>query len=280
MTGTRFVVLGSGSGGNASLLEAEGFGLLIDAGLGPRQIAGRLASVGRSWGDISAAILTHVHSDHWKEPTLRRFSQTGVRLHCHARHADHLRRASESFRLLEERRLVTFFEPDDVCMKFPATLSVRPFAVSHDGGPTFGFRIDWGRGLFTPAWSLAYAADLGCWNSEMVSQFSDVDVLAVEFNHDVELQRSSGRHPDLIDRVLGDEGHLSNEQAAGLLTAVLGASPTGRLCSVAQLHLSRDCNRPPLAQRAASRALREGGAEAAVQTAKQHAPVEVTTARV
>jgi hypothetical protein len=84
-----------------------------------------------------------------------------------------------------------------------------------------------------------------------------VDLLAVEFNHDEEMERSSGRSPHLIARVLGDEGHLSNHQAAGLLRAVLARTPNGRLRHVVQLHLSRECNRPALARAAAQAILVE-----------------------
>ena len=58
-------------GGNASLVEANGFGLLIDIGLGPRQLAGRLAAIGLSWHAVHAVLLTHTHTDHWKDRTLR-----------------------------------------------------------------------------------------------------------------------------------------------------------------------------------------------------------------
>ena len=54
--GLRFTVLASGSAGNASLIETGGFGLLLDAGLGPRQLATRLAAVGASWQDVHAVI--------------------------------------------------------------------------------------------------------------------------------------------------------------------------------------------------------------------------------
>src|SRR5262249_29353606 len=57
--GLRFTVLASGSAGNASLIETGGFGLLLDAGLGPRQLGARLASVGASWQDIHGVLLTH-----------------------------------------------------------------------------------------------------------------------------------------------------------------------------------------------------------------------------
>ncbi len=56
--------------GNATLIESGDFGVLIDAGLGPRQLASRLAAVGRSWAAVNAVILTHTHADHWKDRTL------------------------------------------------------------------------------------------------------------------------------------------------------------------------------------------------------------------
>jgi hypothetical protein len=65
------------------------------------------------------------------------------------------------------------------------------------------------------------------------------------------MQYASGRRPQLIERVLGDDGHLSNEQGAGLVRAVLERSPSGRLQHLVQLHLSRECNRPALARAAA-----------------------------
>src|SRR5262245_11341508 len=96
----ELTVLGSGSSGNASLLDADGFGLLIDAGLGVRQIGARLTTCGKSWNDVHAAILTHVHTDHWKETTLKQFCKRGVPFYCHPEHAAHLLRVSSAFRAL------------------------------------------------------------------------------------------------------------------------------------------------------------------------------------
>src|SRR5262249_58433243 len=103
---------------------------------------------------------------------------------------------------------------------------------------------------------------------ELADALADVDLLALEFNHDVGLERSSGRSPYLIARVLGEEGHLSNEQAANLLREVLRRSPPGRLRQLVQLHLSRECNRPHLAPETAQWGL----------TARPH-PVVGPTAR-
>jgi len=88
----------------------------------------------------------------------------------------------------------------------------------------------------------------------------------------VSLERTSGRPAHLVARVLGDEGHLSNHQAAALLRAVLDRSAPGRLRHLIQLHLSRDCNRPVLAQEAAQRVLREIAPGVAVLTAEQDTP--------
>ena len=84
--GLRFTVLASGSGGNATLVECDGFGLLIDAGLGPRQLATRLTAAGASWSSVHALLLTHTHSDHWRERTLSWLARAGIPLFCHSQH--------------------------------------------------------------------------------------------------------------------------------------------------------------------------------------------------
>jgi phosphoribosyl 1,2-cyclic phosphodiesterase len=119
---------------------------------------------------------------------------------------------------------------------------------------------------------VGYAADLGTWGSEHVELLSNVDLLALEFNHDVGLEKGSGRSPHLIARVLGDDGHLSNAQAAGLLRRVIERSDAGRPRQLVQLHLSRDCNHPDLAAEEARLVLRELMATVEVHTASQHAP--------
>ncbi len=164
-----------------------------------------------------------------------------------------------------------FFAPATEFALAPG-LRCRPFPVRHDGGPTFGFRIEVAGGLFGPAAALAYAADLGCWNDDTAAWISEVDLLAVEFNHDVHLERTSGRSAQLIARVLGDDGHLSNAQGAALVRAALDRSSPGRLRHLVQLHLSQECNRPILAQEAAQGVLREAAAAVSLHTAAQDQP--------
>jgi phosphoribosyl 1,2-cyclic phosphodiesterase len=83
------------------------------------------------------------------------------------------------------------------------------------------------------------------------------------------MQEASGRMPRLIQRILGDDGHLSNVQAAALVRAVLERSEAGRPRHLVQLHLSRDCNRHTLARETARTLLAELGIELALHTASQ-----------
>jgi phosphoribosyl 1,2-cyclic phosphodiesterase len=269
----RFTVLASGSAGNASLVEADGFGVLLDAGLGPRQLSARLAAVGRSWSDVQAVLLTHTHSDHWKDRTLAHLCRRGTPLYCHPDHHLVLLTYSPGFAELRSAGLVRPFEPNAE-LELAPNLRCHPFPVRHDGGATFGFRLEGGSShLFGQGGgALGYAADLGCWNDVVAEVLADVDLLAVEFNHDVALERASGRMPRLIARVLGDDGHLSNEQGAELVRAVLERSAAGRLKHLVQLHLSRDCNRPALARAAAHPTLTELAPSAELHTAEQDAP--------
>jgi phosphoribosyl 1,2-cyclic phosphodiesterase len=265
----HFTVLASGSSGNASLLEAHGFGVLIDAGLGPRQLAMRLAAVGRSWHRIHAVVLTHTHGDHWRERTFAFLCRHGIPLLCHPEHVNALVAESAAFCDLREMGLVRFYQPGETLILTPE-LRCRPFEVAHDGGVTCGFRFDGPVDFFGERPSLGYVADLGHWRPALVDHLVNVDLLAVEFNHDVHMERRSSRPRSLVARVLGDWGHLSNEQAAALVGEVIRRSEPGRLRHVVQLHLSRDCNRPWLARAAVQRLLTAYAVE--LHTAQQYRP--------
>src|SRR5688500_6713033 len=173
----RFCVLGSGSSGNSSYLEADGSGVLLDVGLGPRRLAKGLAAAGASWERVRAAILTHTHGDHWTRSTLKHLLKRGIPLYCHREQAATLRRQTTLFRALEQAKLVS--EYDALCPMRLGSMHCLPFEVPHDDEPTCGFRIE------GPAGTLGYAVDLGSWSERIARHLFDVDILAVEFNHDV-----------------------------------------------------------------------------------------------
>lgn len=266
MTG-RFTVLASGSSGNATLLEANGFGLLIDCGLHPRMLTARLAEMGASWNAVHAVVLTHTHTDHWKDLTLADLRSKKIPLWAHPAQFDFLASASRSFEALDRAGLTRAYQANHPHV-LAAGLSFRPIRVSHDSDPTFAFRID-AHDADGIAWSVGYASDLGCPSDELIEAFAGVDVLALEYNHDLKLERNSPRPRFLVERVLGDCGHLSNDQAADLTAAVAASSGTGFPRHLVQLHLSRDCNRPELASASGRAALAGLNPDAEVITATQ-----------
>jgi phosphoribosyl 1,2-cyclic phosphodiesterase len=263
----HFSVLASGSRGNASVVRADGPAVLIDLGLGPRTLAERRHQVGVAGYPLCAALLTHTHSDHVGNATLRWLASEAVPLYCHEAHRENLA-SFDGFHQLEQQRLVRHY--DDRPWIAPNGMRIEPILLSHDDHPTFGFRIEArAAGSGQRLRSLGYVADTGMWSEETAEALNEVDVLGVEFNHDVGLQRSSSRPAFLIGRILSDLGHLSNDQGADLLEAV--ATRTGRrgLKAVVLLHLSQDCNRPELARSTAVAALRRAGHRASVQVASQ-----------
>jgi hypothetical protein len=267
----RWTVLASGSGGNASLLELDGAGLLVDIGLGPRQLDSRLKQVGFGWDGIRGVVLTHTHTDHWSARSLARLMELGVPFFCHAEHLRPLNRQCPEFQSLQFAGLVKTYSAGRIFEPVRGT-RCRALALKHDGGATFGFRIEADASAGAPQWAVGYVADLGSWDSSLARDLADVDVLALEFNHDVDLQLASGRARWLIQRVLGDFGHLSNAQGARLLEECAGHSILGRPRHVIQLHLSRDCNRPALAVAAALAVVERRKLGTALHTASQDVP--------
>ena len=186
----QFSVLASGSRGNTTLVRAGHAGLLIDFGLIPNVLESRLGEVDSGWNHISAALLTHTHGDHVNPSTLRWFAHQKVMLYCHEGHRANLT-TRPGFRELDERKLVRHF--DDRPFLTPAGMRVEAVELSHDGGPTFGFRIEGRPERKARPVALGYLADTGTWTEAVAEAMSDVALLGVEFNHDVELQRRSGR---------------------------------------------------------------------------------------
>jgi hypothetical protein len=114
-----------------------------------------------------------------------------------------------------------------------------------------------------------YLADLGHFPALLAGELSDCDLLALEFNHDEQMELDSRRHARCKARVLGRHGHLSNDQAADALRRIVASSGADRLRWLVLLHISRDCNTPQLALAAARRALRDSGSRAEVLLTRQ-----------
>ncbi len=267
----RFCVLGSGSSGNASLLITGGFGILIDLGLGPRTLVRCMEEVGALWDDIHAAFLTHVHGDHWNENTLALLLRRRIPLYCHASHAALLEFESVAVAGLLDAEGIRTYESERT-VSLAGTVLCRPFGVKHDSGLTCGFRFEGVADWRGPGWALGYAADLGCWDTDLAQALADVDILALEFNHDEGLERSSGRPWSLIRACSATAVIFPMPRLPSCSQQCSAGQLRGRLQHLVQLHLSRQCNRPELARATAHHVCRRDSHQVEVHTAEQHRP--------
>jgi len=234
-------VLASGSGGNCLYVAGGGTRLLVDAGLSRRETAARLAAIGVELGAVDAVLFTHDHEDHCRgAPQLRR------------RHAlpFYANEGTSAGVELVHRGMQAEWRIFETASTFAVGgLRVEAFSVPHDASDAVGFAIVDG------CVRLGVVTDLGSVTALVRHKLAACDALVLETNHDVEMLRQSGRPWSLIQRILGPRGHLSNEQAAELLAAVLG--PRLRLLVLA--HLSAECNTPSLAAAAVRGVLRDAG---------------------
>ncbi len=235
----RLFVLGSGSGGNALVAEAEGRRVLLDAGFSAREIVRRLRLGGLDPRDLEAIVVTHEHGDHARgaEQLSKRF-KLPVWASAHSWTARSLRRVERAHR----------FQPGD---RFElAGFRLHSFPVPHDARQPVGLVLESAAGL-----RLGLVADLGRVTRQVLEALTDLDLLVLECNHD-ERMLETGPYPwPLKRRVASDLGHLSNSGAARLIgELVRGASPP-RLSDIVLYHLSATNNCPVLARETCLRAL-------------------------
>ncbi len=245
----RFRSLGSGSTGNAALVEATSGGrtsrLLIDCGFGLRQLDLRLARAGLAATDIDAIFVTHEHGDHIGcAHSLSRRNRIPVWMS----EGTWLATGGRDF----EGRLNLARDDAEFAV---GDIAVQPFTVPHDAREPLQLRCSDG------ARTLGVLTDLGHATAHVLSRLSGVHALLLEFNHDSELLANSAYPAFLKLRVGGKHGHLSNEAAADIARAVRHEG----LRHVVAAHLSEQNNRPDIVRRLMADAL--GGHEAEMLTA-------------
>lgn len=224
----RVCLLASGSKGNSIYIETEESRILIDAGLSGKELQKRLAAIAVEPSDIDALFITHEHSDHVRGvlPFSNRFN-TPVFLH------------HKTIGVFPGReRLKTHQEFDSGCSIFMKDAAITPFPVTHDAIAPVGFTIETVHGR------IGVATDLGIATRLVVEQLKSCRILVLESNHDEELLRDGPYPWELKQRISSRHGHLSNNDSAELLTALLST----KLEAVFLAHLSEQNNRADLAE--------------------------------
>lgn len=226
----RYKSLGSGSSGNATVIQARGGAgithLLVDCGLGLAQMDKRLRQAGMLADQIDGIFVTHEHGDHIgcaRQLALRE------RIPVYMSQGTYLAIGAPDFGGL--LRIVCDSETFEV-----GALQVRPFTVPHDAREPL--QLTCGDG----AVRLGVLTDLGHATAHVLEQLAGCRSLLLECNHDPQLLASGSYPPFLKRRVGGAWGHLANDAAAAIALAL---QPRG-LNQVMAAHLSEQNNRPEL----------------------------------
>lgn len=236
----RFASLGSGSHGNATVVEAGATRLMIDCGFSCKETEKRLGRLDIAPDSIDAILVTHEHSDHisgvarysrrfdtpvWMTPGTEAVHQGGevAELNIFSSH--------QSFSI--------------------GDIEIQPFPVPHDAREPCQFVFSDGQhrlGLLT---------DVGSVTRHMIEALDGLDAFILEFNHDPDMLAAGPYPPGLKARVGGNFGHLSNRQAVELL----GRIDLCRLKLLVAAHLSEKNNCPDLARDHLEGALNGCGAD-------------------
>ncbi|GAB3654928.1 MBL fold metallo-hydrolase [Ramlibacter alkalitolerans] len=236
----RFKSLGSGSSGNATVVQARsGAGaahLLVDCGLGIRELDKRLRAAGMMADQIDAVFITHEHGDHIG---CARTLALRERIPVYMSEGTYAAIGQPDFEGL--LRLAC----DGLAFEVGA-MQVRPFTVPHDAREPLQLTCTDG------STRLGVVTDLGHVTAHVLQELAGCATLLLECNHDEDLLRTSSYPAFLKRRVGGPYGHLANSAAAALAQAVLAA---GALRQVVAGHLSEQNNKPELVRAALAQAL-------------------------
>ncbi|HSG49017.1 MAG TPA: MBL fold metallo-hydrolase [Longimicrobiales bacterium] len=252
----RVAVLGSGSRGNAILVEGGGTRVLVDAGFSARDLARRLEGVEVDPGSLAAIVVTHDHSDHTRGMGVfaRRhgtplYLTRGTRDACAALLTGH-----------EDVREYRAGRPFNV-----GALSVEPFLTVHDAREPVGVAV------LDPASGgrLGVATDLGRPTAGIRHALSNCHILVLEANHDEVLLQEAPYPWSVKARIKSSHGHLSNRAAAQFARELYHAD----LLAVVLAHLSAESNRPEMARRTVAAALDDLGYRGVLEVAVQDEPL-------
>jgi phosphoribosyl 1,2-cyclic phosphodiesterase len=232
-----FALLGSGSQGNAALIECGRSRLLLDCGFSARETERRLARLGRAGAELDAIVITHEHSDH-----------VGGLGACARRFNIPVWMTTGTFAALSrqtgELPHVRLFDPQEAFEV--GDIRVEPFPVPHDAREPCQF-------VFTDGDErLGFLTDVGMSTPAIEAMLSGCTALVLECNHDRTMLRDGPYPPALKARIAGDHGHLDNDAAARLLAKL----DRSRLTQVVAAHLSQKNNTPARARMALARVLK------------------------
>lgn len=222
----KYYILASGSKGNSTVVVSHGRAILIDMGLSLSEFRKRLAKTPISEEEIEAVFYTHSHGDHLRP--LKFFDDSKIF-------------ATQGTINRDTINHLDFYATYQV-----AGFSIMVLPTSHDARDSAGFVVDDGEKR------LVYMTDTGYISEHNQTLMKDANFYILESNHNVRMLLKTNRPYDLIQRILGDEGHLSNEDSAMYASELLGLHTE----EIVLAHLSEEANTPDEALGAYEKILR------------------------
>lgn len=226
----RLCSIASGSSGNCIYVGSDATHLLVDTGISGKRIEEGLRRLELSGRDVDGILITHEHSDH--------ISGLGV---ISRKYGIPIYATRGTLRAIEGLKngpdIELFHEIKEDCRFTIKDLTVYPMHISHDAAQPVAYKFGFGDK------KIAICTDIGVFNDYTVECLKGVDALLLEANHDVNMLQVGPYPYYLKQRILGDRGHLSNENAGRLLNRILSE----RTKSIVLGHLSQENNLPQLA---------------------------------
>lgn len=256
----EFSVLASGSTGNALYLEAGETKLLVDAGLSGKQIEKQFETINKDITDLDGILVTHEHSDHIKGLGVlaRRYK---LPIYANKKTWDVMSPKIGKIDLdqkfhFESNKIKTF-----------DSLDVESFSVSHDAVDPMFFSFHYNRK------KIVIATDLGYVSERIKKTIEGANAYIFEANHDINMLQMSHYPWSIKQRILGDSGHISNEDSGLALSEVI----TNETERVYLAHLSKDNNMKDLARMSVEQVLSTRGIETPLFDTDPDRPTEIFT---
>lgn len=254
---SKFCTLFSSSSGNCTFISDGKTNLLVDAGVSAARICSALAEIGYSPYDIDGILLTHEHRDHISGVSVlsRNYS---IPVYANVG-------------TMEKALAITGWIFDDYIHTFRTNekfavgdIEVFPFSIPHDTIDPVGYTFRFGGKYYS------VATDTGHVSESILKHLCKSDAVLIESNHDVQMLLDGPYPYPLKKRILGDKGHLSNENCAHFAAQLVKWGTT----RIALGHLSEKNNAPELAYEATARCFCENNIKIGTDVVLQVAPKE------
>lgn len=235
-----FCSFSSGSSGNSYLVKSGTTALLIDAGISGKKILEGLKHSETLFEDVKGLLVTHEHGDHIKSIGTITKKLENVVVYAN----------EKTWSLIGDRVMETRKQTFKTGERFTiGDISIKPFNISHDAIEPVGFSF------YFEGSQISIVTDTGHITEEIYEEIINADILVLESNHDVNMLKMC-RYPwSVKQRILGLEGHLSNEDAGSTLCRLITDKSKKRQVLLA--HLSKENNFPEMAMQTIKNMLQE-----------------------